>query len=112
MRLLKDTLDRAFTSPEERRDFVDRCLRASDSEVSHAWALKKLAERYTEPEWYLLTQESQAKLGQMLTKHLQQLGAANEELTPLIDLLPKAPASRLPIPQRRRSRFLNGFRLT
>src|SRR5262249_25674308 len=67
--LLKDTLDRAFTSPEDRRDFVDRCLGASDNELSHAWALKKLVDRYTEPEQDLLAEESRARLGLMLTTH-------------------------------------------
>src|SRR5262249_51583455 len=97
--LLKDTLDRAFTSPEDRRDFVDRCLGASDNELSHAWALKKLVDRYTEPEQDLLTEESRARLGQMLTTHLQQLGEANEKLIPLIDLLPNAQMSRTSVPE-------------
>jgi hypothetical protein len=88
---------------------VDRCLVNSDNELSHAWALKKLVDRYTEPERNLLTEESQAKLGQMLTTHLQQLGQANEELTPLIDLLPKAPVSRLSVPAEWRDRILALF---
>ncbi len=74
--LLKDVLDSAFTSTEQRREFVDRCLAASDTELSHAWALKKLVDRYSEPEERLLKTESQAKLEEMLRAHLLQLGAA------------------------------------
>ncbi len=92
--LLKDALDRAFTSSEERRQFVDRCLAASDTELSHAWALKKLVDRYSEPEERLLKTESQAKLVEMLRAHLQQLGEANAGLAPLIDLLPGSPAQK------------------
>jgi hypothetical protein len=86
--LLKDVLDRAFTSPEQRREFVDRCLAASDTELSHAWALKKLVDRYGEAEARLLKTESQDKLREMLRTHLQQLADANAGLDPLIALLP------------------------
>jgi hypothetical protein len=75
--LLKDALDRASTSPEQRREFVDRCLAASDTELSHAWALKKLVDRYTESDERLLKTESQDKLREMLRSHLQQLADAN-----------------------------------
>ena len=86
--LLKDALDLAFTSNEQRREFVDRCLAASDTEFSHAWALKKLADRYSESEERLLKTESQDKLREMLRTHLQQLADANAGLDPLIELLP------------------------
>src|SRR5262249_12420246 len=77
--------------------------------LAHAWALKRLADRYTEPEQRLLTEESQAKLRQMLTAHLQLLGQANDALTPLIDLLPKVPVSRLSVPEGWRDRILTLF---
>ena len=92
--LLKDVLDRAFTSAEQRREFVDRCLAASDTELSHAWTLKKLVDRYSASEVRLLTSESQAKLEEMLRTHLQQLNDANAELEPLIELLPSQRAQR------------------
>jgi hypothetical protein len=88
--LLKDALDTTFTSPEQRREFVDGCLAASDTELSHAWALKKLVDRYSESEERLLKIESKAKLGEMLRMHLEQLGAANAELDSLIELLPSS----------------------
>jgi hypothetical protein len=92
--LLKDALDRAFISPDQRREFVDHCLAASDTELSHAWALKRLADRYSEPEEHLLKTESQARLREMLRSHLQQLAEANAGLDPLIELLPGSRAQR------------------
>jgi hypothetical protein len=92
--LLKGALDRAFTSPEQRRDFVDRCLAASDTELSHAWALKKLVDRYSESDERLLKTESQDKLREMLRTHLQELADANAGLNPLIELLPASPAQK------------------
>ncbi len=107
--LLKDVLDSAFTSPEQRREFVNRCLGASDTEVSHAWALKKLVDRYSESEERLLKAESQAKLGEMLRTHLKQLGAANVELDSLIELLPSSPALHPDVPGTWRARVLALF---
>jgi hypothetical protein len=98
MPLLKDTLDRAFTSPEQRREFVDRCLAASDTELSHAWALKKLGDRYGDSEERLLKAESQDKLHEMLRTHLQQIARANAGLDPLIELLPDSRAQKPEVP--------------
>jgi hypothetical protein len=92
--LLKDVLDQALTSAEQRREFVDRCLTASDIELSHAWALKKLVDRYSESEERLLKTESQDKLREMLRTHLQELADANAGLDPLIELLPDSRVQR------------------
>ena len=107
--LLKDVLDSAFTSTEQRREFVDRCLAASDTELSHAWALKKLVDRYSEPEERLLKTESRAKLEEMLRAHLQQLGAANAELDLLIGLLPSSSAQHPEVPGSWRASILALF---
>jgi hypothetical protein len=107
--LLKDTLDRAFTSAEQRREFVDRCLAASDTELSHAWTLKKLVDRYSEPEERLLKTESQAKLREMLRTHLQQLAEANAGLDPLIELLPSSRAQKPEAPGNWRAGILALF---
>ena len=96
--LLKDSLDGAFTSPEQRREFVDRCLAVSDTALSHAWTLKKLVDRYSESEERLLKTESQDKLREMLRTHLQQLADANAELDPLIELLPGSRAQGTAVP--------------
>jgi len=107
--LLKDVLDRAFTSAEQRREFVDRCLAASDTELSHAWALKKLVDRYSESEERLLKTESQDKLREMLRTHLQQLADANAGLDPLIELLPISGAQKPDVPENWRTSILALF---
>jgi hypothetical protein len=107
--LLKDVLDRAFTSAEQRRDFVDRCLTASDTELSHAWALKRLVDRYSESEERLLKTASQEKLREMLRAHLQQLADANAGLDPLIELLPGSRVQRPVVPGNWRTNILTLF---
>jgi hypothetical protein len=107
--LLKDALDRAFTSPEQRREFVDRCLAASDAELSHAWALKKLVDRYSDSEQRLLTAESQAELREMLRAHLQQLADSNAGLDALIELLPGSRAQEPEVPGNWRTSILALF---
>jgi hypothetical protein len=107
--LLKAVLDRAFTSPEQRREFVDRCLDASDSELSHAWTLKKLVDRYSESEQRLLKTESQDKLREMLRTHLQQLADANAGLDPLIELLASSRAQKPEVPGNWRTSILALF---
>jgi hypothetical protein len=107
--LLKDALDRAFISSDQRHEFVDHCLAASDTELSHAWALKRLADRYSEPEEHLLKTESQAKLREMLRSHLHQLADANAGLDPLIELLPGSRAQRTDLPGNWRASILALF---
>jgi hypothetical protein len=107
--LLKDALDRAFTSRDQRFEFVDRCLAASDTELSHAWALKKLVDRYSESEERLLKTESQDKLREMLRTHLQQLADANAGLDRLIELLPGSRAQKPDVPGDWRTRILALF---
>src|SRR5262249_24720167 len=88
--VLRDALDRTFPVPEDRRAFVDQCLSASDTMLSHAWALRKIVDRYSEQKEALLTIESQAKLHETLRTHLERLGAARTELEALIELLPNS----------------------
>jgi hypothetical protein len=107
--LLKDALDRAFTSSEQRHEFVDRCLAASDTELSHAWALRKLVDRYSESEELLLKTESQDKLREMLRTHLRKLADANAGLNPLIELLPGSRAQKPDLPGNWRTSILALF---
>lgn len=93
--LLHDELDRAFASPDERMAFTDRCLVASDTAVAHAWALKRLADRYSDPGQPGLSADSRAKLQEMFRAHLQELGRANGDLDALVKLV-HAPASGAP----------------
>ena len=92
--LLKDTLEEILPIPEQRRDFVDRCLASSDNTLAQASALAKLAARYDATSEAALTPDSQAKLREMLRVHLERLRLANEELNPLIQLLTAPAAGR------------------
>jgi hypothetical protein len=83
-----ELLAKEFPSSSERTYFVDAWLAASDKALSHAWALKRLAERYTEKEESRLTPESVDKLREMLQTHLQAVGQANADVDSLLKLLP------------------------
>jgi hypothetical protein len=85
--LLKETLEKGMPIPEQRHDFVDRCLAASDNAMAHASAILKLAERYDEPNEAALTVNSRARLREILRVHLERLSIADAELDPLIQLL-------------------------
>ena len=94
--LLDGTLDRAFSSREDRLAFVDRSLSDSDVALSHSWALRRLAERYDEDSERALKPESDQKLYEILRAHLQQLSQANDGLAALLTLLPAGPAPGSP----------------
>jgi hypothetical protein len=83
-----ELLAKEFPSSSERTYFVDAWLAASDKALSHTWALKRLAERYTEKEESRLTPESVDKLREMLQTHLQAVGQANADVDSLLKLLP------------------------
>jgi hypothetical protein len=85
--LLKGTLENMLPIPEQRRDFVDRCLASSDNALARASALAKLAERYDTISEAALTLDSRGRLREMLRIHLEGLRSANAELEPLINLL-------------------------
>ena len=107
--LLQETMDRAFASREERLAFVDRCLSVSDIGLSHAWALKRLVERYGDADEQLLKPDSLAKFREMLRAHLQEIGRANHELEPLFELLPPSDSPATPLPATWRARVLSLF---
>ncbi len=109
--LLRAVLEQTYDSPEQMREFVDRCLEASDNALSHAWALKTLVDRYSEAQQKLLTADSQAKLGEMLRAHLQKLGDANASLNPLIAILPESRTRNLEAPSDWRPAILALFTL-
>ena len=88
--LLRDTFDRSFSSSDERLAFIDRCLAASDTALDHAWTLKRLADRYSDP--------GGAKLQEMVRVHLQELGRANDDLDPLVKLVHAPAAAALAVP--------------
>jgi hypothetical protein len=107
--LLKDVIERAFPSREGRLAFTDQCLADSDAALSHAWALKRLVDRYGESEEQLLKPDSDQKLFEMLRAHLQELNRASDGLSPLFDLLPGRGAGAAAIPATWRARILALF---
>jgi hypothetical protein len=96
--LLADRLNSAFSSGADRRDFVDGCLSAADSALSHAFAVKKLSDRYTRANRLALKPESQAKLDQMMHAHIQQILEENAKLDGILDLLSPPESAPAPAP--------------
>jgi hypothetical protein len=96
--ILEEVLSTRFGSIDERREFVDRCLTASDSALSHAWALRNLAQRYTEPEEHLLSGSSRTKFHEMLRAHMEKVAEAMDELKSLSELLPSTPITKIDVP--------------
>ena len=107
--LLRNELEKAFPSREERLAFTDRCLAASDTALSHAWALKRLVDRYSEEAESRLAPSSRAKLQEMLRTHLQQLRSANTGLGPLLALLPPSNPGTPTVPRNWRMGILSLF---
>jgi anti-sigma factor RsiW len=96
--VLEEALEAGFGSDEERRAFVDRCLMASDDALSHAWALKNLAERYTAESESLLSSSSRAKLHEMLSAHGNKVREYTGQLEPLLQMLPNGPVGKIELP--------------
>ncbi len=44
---LQEVLIQHFPNPDDRKAYVDRVLKLSDDTLAHAWALRRLEERYT-----------------------------------------------------------------
>lgn len=85
--LLKAELETAMPSSEDRRAFVGHCISASDAALSHGWALKRLADRYTEADERRLSPEGQKQLWEMLHAHLDEVRRANNQLDALAAML-------------------------
>jgi hypothetical protein len=107
--LLKAVLERTFVSRDERLAFENGCLADSDAALSHAWALKRLVDRYSETEEQRLKPDSDQKLREMLRTHLLELGRANDGLRTLLALLPPSDAGIPTIPAGWRARIVAVF---
>lgn len=107
--LLEDAMEKAFASRDDRLAFVDSSIADSDAALSHAWAMKKLVDRYSESDEQRLKPESDGKLREMLQGHLRELSRANSGLQSLIDLLPVSNALTPAIPSTWRGRILSLF---
>ena len=91
--LLQSVLEDAFPSKEDQSAFVEESLAASEAAISHAWALKRLADRYDDSQIRKLSQDARQKLAEMLQGHLQQLNQSNAALDRLLSLLPPSSES-------------------
>jgi hypothetical protein len=105
----EELLMKAFPLPEDRTNFVDRCLIASDTALSHAWVLKRLADRYSAADQRRLRPESAEKLREMLRTHLEELGQANADVDPLLTFLPGSQDKSLPAPADLQSGIISLF---
>ncbi len=90
--LLKDIIERAFPPREGRLAFTDQCLADSDAALSHAWALKRLVDRYSEAEEQLLNPASDQKLLEMLRAHLAGIEPVRTTVCRLFSIYCQAPA--------------------
>lgn len=82
--------------PEKKTDYVNAWLTASDMALSHAWAMKRIAERYSASDESRLSSDSVAKLRQMLRSHLQEVEGSNAKLDSLSKALPGSTENPLP----------------
>jgi hypothetical protein len=89
-------LSKEFPSSNERAYFVNAWLAASDKTLSHAWAMRRLAERYSENEESKLSPESVDRLRDMLRTHLGAVGQANADTDSLLKLLPNVAETQPP----------------
>jgi hypothetical protein len=94
--LAETLLSKEFPSSNERAYFVNAWLTASDEVLSHVWAVKQIADRYSESEESRLSPGSRDKLREMLRVHLGAVGQANSDLDSLLKLLPNSPDATLP----------------
>ena len=85
-----DLLSKEFPASNERAYFVDAWLAASDKVLSHAWAMRRLAERYSEKEESEISSESEDRLREMFRTHLEAVGRSNADLDSLLKLLPNS----------------------
>jgi hypothetical protein len=92
----EDLLSKEFPSSNERAYFVNAWLAASDKALSHAWAMRRLAERYSEKEESKLSSESVDRLREMLRTHLEAVGQSNADMDSLLKLLPNSAESQPP----------------
>lgn len=95
--LLNEVLESAFSVREDRLAFVDRVLGESDAQMSQAWALKRLLDRYGSGAEFRLSNESREKLYMMLRAHLEAIRRRNGQ-SQLLALMAAAPVKDGPTP--------------
>jgi anti-sigma factor RsiW len=77
--LMEEALEKLFPEPTERAAFVDRALSSADDALAHAWALRRLEERYRPSELAKLDRASQQMLKLLLRDHVAAVRRDVEE---------------------------------
>jgi hypothetical protein len=92
--LLRDRLLDVFHDEADRQHFVDGTLSSAQAALMRSWALRRLAERYTEEEIASLDVNSRDALRSLLNDHVRGMRVELGELRGLWkDILPTAQAS-------------------
>lgn len=68
--LLEEQLEKRFPDSDQRTDYIDQSLSLCQSASARAWALNRLADRYTPQQIALLDREAQQRLQSLLTDHI------------------------------------------
>src|SRR5882724_805948 len=67
---LQEVLIQRFPNPDDRKAYVDRVLKLSDGTLAHAWALRRLEERYTSGDVAQLDQIGRQTLELLIRDHV------------------------------------------
>jgi hypothetical protein len=67
---LQEVLIQHFPNPDDRKAYVDRVLKLSDGTLAHAWALRRLEERYTSDDVAQLDQVGRQTLELLIRDHV------------------------------------------
>jgi hypothetical protein len=71
--LLQDQLKKRFPDADQRSEYVNQSLAICQSASARAWALNRLADRYTPQQVSLLDRDGQQKLQTLLSDHVAAL---------------------------------------
>src|SRR6266850_973758 len=67
---LEEVLIQHFPNPDDRKAYVDRVLKLSDGTLAHAWALRRLEERYTSEDVAQLDKVGRQTLELLIRDHV------------------------------------------
>jgi Putative zinc-finger len=85
--LLQEILEQKFPELEPRKAFVDSALGASQAAMAHAWALRRLIERYTPVEASGLTGTAKEMLELLVRDHATAIRTAVDDQAKLLGTL-------------------------
>jgi hypothetical protein len=92
---LEAALIERFPDEDKRRQFVDQALNAADLAMAHAWAIRKIEERYPGPQLSLLEPSDRQMLQLLIKDHLtilqEQVFAVHRSMKELLGWPPGEP---------------------